>query len=53
MAKIHGARNPRNSQKEKTGVRFYGVKENKDYFGTPKKPGLLYTVTQRAADLWF
>jgi len=52
MAKFTGQK-PEEFTKEKTGVRFYGVKENKDYFGTPKKPGLLYTVTQRAADLWF
>jgi NitT/TauT family transport system substrate-binding protein len=52
MAKFTGQK-PEEFTKEKTGVRFYGVKENKDYFGTPKRPGLLYTVTQRAADLWF
>jgi len=37
----------------KVGVRFYGEKENKEYFGTPQNPGLLYKVTQMAADLWF
>ena len=52
MAKFTGQK-PEEFTKEKTGVRFYGQKENKDYFGTPQKPGLLYTVTQRAADLWF
>ena len=52
MAKFTGQK-PEEFTKEKTGVRFYGVKENKDYFGTPQKPGLLYKVTQRAADLWF
>jgi len=52
MAKFTGQK-PEEFTKEKTGVQFYGVKENKDYFGTPQKPGLLYTVTQRAADLWF
>ncbi len=52
MAKFTGQK-PEEFTKEKTGVRFYGVKENKDYFGTSQKPGLLYTVTQRAADLWF
>ena len=52
MAKFTGQK-PEEFTKEKTGVRFYGTKENKDYFGTPQKPGLLYTVTQRAADLWF
>jgi NitT/TauT family transport system substrate-binding protein len=52
MAKFTGQK-PEEFTKEKTGVRFYGEKENKDYFGTPKKPGLLYTVTQRAADIWF
>jgi NitT/TauT family transport system substrate-binding protein len=52
MAKFTGQK-PEEFTKEKTGVRFYGVKENKDYFGTPQKPGFLYTVTQRAADLWF
>jgi NitT/TauT family transport system substrate-binding protein len=43
---------PEEFTREKTGVRFYGSKENKEYFGTKEKPGLLYTVTQRAADLW-
>ena len=52
MAKFTGQK-PEEFTKEKTGVRFYGEKENKDYFGTPQKPGLLYTVTQRAADIWF
>jgi NitT/TauT family transport system substrate-binding protein len=52
MAKFTGQK-PEEFTKEKTGVRFYGVKENKDYFGTSAKPGLLYSVTQRAADLWF
>jgi NitT/TauT family transport system substrate-binding protein len=52
MAKFTGQK-PEEFTKEKTGVRFYGAKENKEYFGTPQKPGLLYTVTQRAADLWF
>ena len=42
MAKFTGQK-PEEFTKEKTGVRFYGVKENKDYFGTPQKPGLLYT----------
>jgi NitT/TauT family transport system substrate-binding protein len=52
MAKFTGQK-PEEFTKEKTGVRFYGAKENQEYFGTPQKPGLLYTVTQRAADLWF
>jgi NitT/TauT family transport system substrate-binding protein len=52
MAKFTGQK-PEEFTKEKSGVRFYGDKENKEYFGTPQKPGLLYTVTQRAADLWF
>jgi len=52
MAKFTGQK-PEEFTKEKTGVRFYGDKENKDYFGTAKNPGLLYKVTQRAADLWF
>ena len=52
MAKFTGQK-PQEFTKEKSGVRFYGEKENKEYFGSAKKPGLLYTVTQRAADLWF
>jgi NitT/TauT family transport system substrate-binding protein len=52
MAKFTNQK-PEEFTKEKTGVRFYGSKENKEYFGTKEKPGLLYTVTQRAADLWF
>jgi NitT/TauT family transport system substrate-binding protein len=51
MAKFTGQK-PEEFTKEKGGVRFYGEKGNKEYFGTPQKPGLLYTVTQRAADLW-
>jgi len=38
---------------EKGGVRYYGEKENRDYFGSAERPGLLYQVSQRAADLWF
>jgi NitT/TauT family transport system substrate-binding protein len=52
MAKFTNQK-PEEFTKEKTGVRFYGDKENKEYFGSAQKPGLLYTVTQRAADLWF
>jgi NitT/TauT family transport system substrate-binding protein len=52
MAKFTNQK-PEEFTKEKGGVRFYGDKENKEYFGTAQKPGLLYTVTQRAADLWF
>jgi len=52
MAKFTNQK-PEEFTKEKTGVRFYGQKENREYFGTAQKPGLLYTVTQRAADLWF
>ncbi len=52
MAKFTNQK-PEEFTKEKTGVQFYGEKENKAYFGTPQKPGLLYTVTQRAADLWY
>ncbi len=52
MAKFTNQK-PEEFTKEKAGVRFYGEKENKEYFGTPQKPGLLYQVTQRAADLWF
>jgi NitT/TauT family transport system substrate-binding protein len=51
MAKFTGQK-AEEFTKEKTGVRFYGEKENRDYFGTPQKQGLLYKVTQRAADLW-
>ncbi len=52
MAKFTNQK-PEEFTKEKGGVRFYGEKENKEYFGTSQKPGLLYRVTQRAADLWF
>ena len=51
MAKFTNQK-PEEFTKEKGGVRFYGAKENKEYFGTPQKPGLLYSVTQRAADVW-
>ncbi|MGQ9652910.1 MAG: ABC transporter substrate-binding protein [Thermodesulfobacteriota bacterium] len=34
-------------------VRFYGPQENKAYFGTGEKPGSLYQVVERAADLWY
>ncbi len=52
MAKFTNQK-PEEFTKEKTGVRFYGEKENKEYFGTAQKPGSLYQVTQRAADLWY
>jgi NitT/TauT family transport system substrate-binding protein len=52
MAKFTGQK-PEEFTAEKAGVTFYGPKENKEYFGTPDKPGPLYTVTQRAADLWY
>ncbi len=51
MAKFTNQK-PEEFTAEKGGVVFYGEKENKEYFGTPQKPGLLYQVTQRAADLW-
>jgi NitT/TauT family transport system substrate-binding protein len=51
MAKFTNQK-PEEFTKEKAGVRFYGEKENKEYFGTPQKPGLLYQVSQRAADTW-
>ena len=52
MAKFTNQK-PEEFTKEKAGVRFYGEKENKEYFGTAQKPGSLYKVTQRASDLWF
>jgi len=33
-------------------VRFYGPQENKSFFGSGEKPGPLYHVVERAADLW-
>jgi NitT/TauT family transport system substrate-binding protein len=38
---------------EKAGVIFYGLKENKEWFGTAAKPGPLHTTSQRAADVWY
>jgi NitT/TauT family transport system substrate-binding protein len=38
---------------EKAGVIFYAAKGNREFFGTPGKPGILYSTTQRAADIWF
>ena len=52
MAKFTNQK-PEEFTKEKGGVKFYGEKENREYFGSAQKPGLLYTVTQRATDLWF
>jgi NitT/TauT family transport system substrate-binding protein len=52
MAKFTNQK-PEEFTKEKAGVRFYGEKENKEYFGTAQKPGSLYNVTQRAADVWY
>lgn len=52
MAKFTNQK-PEEFTKEKAGVRFYGEKENKEYFGTAQQPGSLYNVTQRAADVWF
>jgi len=52
MAKFTNQK-PEEFTQEKAGVKFYGQKENQEYFGTAQKPGSLYSVTQRAADLWF
>jgi len=39
---------------EKTlpSVKFYGVKENETYFGTSGQKGLIYDISEKAADFW-
>jgi NitT/TauT family transport system substrate-binding protein len=34
------------------GVAFYGVEENRKYFGTPDDPGPIYQTMQYAIDIW-
>jgi len=51
LAKFTGD-TPELHKKHIEGVRFYGLAENKTYFGAPDKPGELYSVVQRAVDLW-
>ena len=34
------------------GVRFFDLTRNKEYFGTPEKPGPIYSVFDAASDLW-
>lgn len=52
MAQFTG-QTPEEFTATKTEVRYYGEKENKEYFGTPQNPGLLHKVTQTAADLFY
>ncbi len=33
-------------------VKFYDQTENQEYFGTPDDPGLLWEVSEKAADFW-
>jgi NitT/TauT family transport system substrate-binding protein len=35
-----------------SGVKFYNKDANVKFFGTPQKPGGLYTVVQNALDIW-
>ncbi len=51
LAKFTGD-NPELHKKHIEGVRFYGLEDNKVYFGTADKPGNLFGVVQRAVDLW-
>ena len=34
------------------GVRFYDSRENREYFGTPDRPGQIYQTSQYAIDVW-
>ncbi|HEX6112348.1 MAG TPA: ABC transporter substrate-binding protein [Geminicoccaceae bacterium] len=34
------------------GVRFYDSAQNREYFGTPEKPGQVYQTMQHAIDVW-
>ena len=36
-----------------SGVRFYDLEKNIEYFGTPDSPGLIYSVFNAASELWF
>lgn len=35
-----------------SGLRFYDAQANKEFFGTPDKPGPIYDTTQRAIDFY-
>jgi NitT/TauT family transport system substrate-binding protein len=34
------------------GVRFYDSARNREYFGTPERPGQIYQTSQYAIDVW-
>jgi NitT/TauT family transport system substrate-binding protein len=34
------------------GVRFYDSARNREYFGTPERPGQIYQTSQYAIDIW-
>jgi NitT/TauT family transport system substrate-binding protein len=34
------------------GVRYYDAKRNREYFGTPERPGQIYQTSQYAIDFW-
>jgi NitT/TauT family transport system substrate-binding protein len=34
------------------GVRFYDAKRNREYFGTPDRPGQIYETAQHGIDVW-
>jgi NitT/TauT family transport system substrate-binding protein len=34
------------------GFRFYDSARNREYFGTPEKPGKIYDTAQYGIDMW-
>jgi NitT/TauT family transport system substrate-binding protein len=34
------------------GVRFYDSAQNREYFGTPERPGQIYQTAQYGIDVW-
>ena len=34
------------------GVRFYDSVRNREYFGTPERPGQIYETAQYGIDIW-
>ena len=47
-----GSKIRRSSPKPCKGVGFYDADENREYFGTPEKPGQIYQTMQNAIDVW-
>ena len=50
---VHRTRSPRSSPRRRPACASTARRRTRSTSAPPQKPGLLYKVTQRAADLWF